>query len=134
MNTDDMTQSLEGVYWQERMAVYPLPLKIQDRIELFKQWLKANPEVWREMELTAVSIDSNGLRVSTQYLIEKQRYEGTYKLNGVPFLDGTGQEHCYGINNTDAAILARYLKSKYPDMDIIIKKSMFDDVEVDFEA
>lgn len=30
MNTDDFTQPLESVMRQERMAVYPLPLKIQD--------------------------------------------------------------------------------------------------------
>lgn len=38
MNTDDFTQPLESVMRQERMAVYPLPLKIQDRAELFAKW------------------------------------------------------------------------------------------------
>ena len=49
--------------------------------------VRENPKALREIELTALAIDARGLRVSTKYLIEKQRYEGTTKLVGVPFVD-----------------------------------------------
>lgn len=80
MDVDDYTQPLESVVRQERMAVYPVPLKLKDRQELFERWCKLNPQALRQIELTALAIDQRGLRVSTKYLIEKQRYEGTCKL------------------------------------------------------
>lgn len=107
MDLDNMAQPLESVIAQEKMAVYPMPLRLQDRAELFKKWCKLNPKTLRSIELTALAIDKRGMRVSTKYLIEKQRYEGSYKLVGVPFVDGNGEEHVYGINNTDTPLLSR---------------------------
>ena len=77
---------------QERQRVYSMPLKVADRRYLFKEWCEKNPKALREIELTALAIDARGLRVSTKYLIEKQRYEGTTKLVGVPFVDDQGNE------------------------------------------
>lgn len=131
MNTDDFTQSLESVIRQERMSVYPLPLKIQDRRELFAKWCELNPKTLRSIELTALAINQRGMRVSTKYLIEKQRYEGAYELAGVPFLDGNGQEHLYAINNTDTPLLSRWLLARHPDLNIETRKSIYDGKEVD---
>lgn len=36
MDVDDYTQPLESVMRQEQLAMYPVPLKLQDRQELFK--------------------------------------------------------------------------------------------------
>jgi hypothetical protein len=66
------------------------------------------------------------LRVSTKYLIEKQRYEGTTKLVGVPFVDDQGNEHTYGINNSDSSLLARWLLERNPKLRIELRTSMFD--------
>lgn len=87
MDTDNYTQPLEAVMREERQRVYSMPLKVEDRRYLFKEWCEKNPKALREIELTALAIDARGLRVSTKYLIEKQRYEGTTKLVGVPFVD-----------------------------------------------
>ena len=126
MNTDDYTQSVEAVIAQERRRVYSMPLKVSDRRYLFKEWCEKNPRALREIELTALAIDARGLRVSTKYLIEKQRYEGHVKLNGVPFYDDQGNEHTYGINNSDSSLLARWLLERNPKLRLEQRTSMFD--------
>ena len=126
MNTDDYTQSVEAVIRQERQRVYSMPLKVSDRRYHFKEWCEHNPKALREIELTALAIDARGLRVSTKYLIERQRYEGRVKLVGVPFFDDSGVEHTYGINNSDSSLLARWLLERNPEMRIELRQSMFD--------
>lgn len=126
MDTDDFTQPLEKVMREERRHVYPVPLKAADRRALFNRWCELNPKALREIELTALAIDARGLRVSTKYLIEKQRYEGRAKLVGVPFFDNSGVEHAYCINNSDSSLLARWLLERNPGMRIELRKSMFD--------
>lgn len=126
MNVDDYTQTVESVAAQEKLSVYPLPLRIQDRAELFKRWCDLNPKTLRSIELTALAIDKRGMRVSTKYLIEKQRYEGSYELTGVPFVDGEGQQHLYAINNTDTPLLSRWLLRRHPDLNIELRKSIYD--------
>lgn len=133
MDTDDFTQPLEKVMRDERRHVYPMPLKAADRRALFNRWCELNPKALREIELTALAINVRGLRVSTKYLIEKQRYEGRVKLVGVPFFDDSGVEHTYGINNSDSSLLARWLLERHPSMRIELRKSMFDK-ESDHEA
>lgn len=73
MDTDNYTQPLESVMREERKP-RSLPLKARDHMELFEEWVRINPDAMREIELTALAIDARGIRVSTKYLIEKQRY------------------------------------------------------------
>ena len=120
MDVDDYTQPLESVMRQERFATCSVPLKLQDRQELFKLWCKLNPRALRQIELTALAIDQRGIRVSAKYLIEKQRYEGAVKLVGVPFVDGNG------INNTDTPLLARWLLKRHPKLNIKLRNSIYD--------
>lgn len=126
MDTDNLTQPLETVMREERKRVYSMPLKVADRRYLFKEWCERNPKALREIELTALAINARGLRVSAKYLIEKQRYEGHAKLNGVPFYDDQGVQHVYGINNSDSSLLARWLLERNPEMRIELRQSMFD--------
>lgn len=126
MDTDNYAQPLEKVMREERQRVYLMPLKVADRRYLFEEWCKKNPKALRKIELTALAIDARGLRVSTKYLIEKQRYEGTVKLVGVPFVDNHGNEHTYGINNSDSSLLARWLLERHTEMRIELRTSMFD--------
>ncbi len=126
MNFDDYTQPLEAVMRQERSRIYSMPLKVADRRYLFSEWCERNPRALREIELTALAIDARGLRVSTKYLVEKQRYEGAAKLVGVPFVDDQGDEHTYGINNSDSPLLARWLLERHPKLNIELRSSMFD--------
>ena len=126
MNIDDFTQPLESVIRQERMEVYPLPLKADDRRELFAKWCERNPKALKQIELTAISIDERGMRVSSKYLVEKQRYEGTCKLVGVPFYDGNGIEHVYSINNTDTALISRWLLERHPKLNIEVRHSIYE--------
>lgn len=133
MDVDDYTRTLSPVMRDERKP-RPLPLRVQDHRELFEEWCAANPEALREIELTALAISAHGKRVSTKYLIEKQRYEGRAKLNPVTFCDMSGREHTYGISNTLTPALARYLLNRHPDMDIVIKSSIFDEKENNHEA
>lgn len=131
MDADDYTKPLEAVMREERQRVYPMPLKVADRRYLFKQWCEKNPKALREIELTALAIDARGLRVSTKYLIEKQRYEGAVKLVGIPFFDDQGAEHTYGINNSDSSLLARWLLERNPRLHIELRTSMFDKEDKD---
>lgn len=133
MDVDDYTRTLDSVMRDERKP-RPLPLRVQDHRELFEEWCAANPGALREIELTALAISAHGKRVSTKYLIEKQRYEGRAKLNPVTFYDSGGREHTYGISNTITPMLARYLLDRHPDMDIVIKSSIFDEKENNHEA
>ena len=49
MDVDDYTQPLESVMRQEQLAMYPVPLKLQDRQELFKLWCELNPRARRRL-------------------------------------------------------------------------------------
>ena len=133
MDTGDYTRPLEAVMRDERKP-RPLPLKARDHLELFEEWMRLNPDAMREIELTALAIDARGLRVSTKYLIEKQRYEGGARLNPVTFYDDQGMPHVYGINNTITPLLARWLLKRHPEMNIYVKHSYFDDLEEEDEA
>lgn len=133
MDTDDYTRPLEAVMRDERKP-RPLPLKARDHLELFEEWMRLNPDAMREIELTALAIDARGLRVSTKYLIEKQRYEGGARLNPVTFYDDQGMPHVYGINNTITPLLARWLLKRHPEMNIWTKHSLFDEMENNHEA
>lgn len=133
MDTDDYTRPLEAVMRDERKP-RPLPLKARDHLELFEEWMRLNPDAMREIELTALAIDARGRRVSTKYLIEKQRYEGGARLNPVTFYDDQGMPHVYGINNTITPLLARWLLKRHPEMNIYVKHSYFDDLEEEDEA
>ena len=128
MDTDNYTQPLESVMREERKP-RSLPLKARDNMELFEEWVRINPDAMREIELTALAIDARGIRVSTNYLIEKQRYEGSAKLNPVTFYDDQGNPHTYGINNTITPLLARWLLERHPEMNIWTKHSLFDEME-----
>lgn len=129
MNVDDYTQPVEAVIAQERAAIYPVPLKAQSYLELFAAWLEANPQAAHEIEAVALGIHARGLKVSTKYLIERQRYEGRTQLVSVPYIDQYGTRHTYSINNTVTPLLARWLLSKHPEIRIDKRKSMFDDIE-----
>lgn len=128
MDVDDYTRPLESVIRDERKA-RPLPLRVQDHRELFDEWCALNPQALREIELTALAISAHGKRVSTKYLIEKQRYEGGAKLNPVTFYDDQGNPHTYGICNTITPLLARWLLERHPEMNIWTKHSLFDEME-----
>lgn len=134
MDGNDYTLPIEAVARAERMATYPVPLKTADRRHLFREWCRLNPEALRQMEIAAVAIDGRGMRVSTKYLIERQRYEGTARLVGVPFYDEQGNEHVYAINNSDTSLLARWLLERHLQMRIETRKSMFDRKDEDDEA
>ena len=125
MDTDNYAQPLEKVMREERRP-RPLPLKARDHMELFEEWVRINPDAMREIELTALAIDARGIRVSTKYLIEKQRYEGGAKLNPVTFYDDQGNPHTYGICNTITPLLARWLLERNPKLRIELRTSMFD--------
>ena len=127
MNTDDYTQTVEAVMAQERAGVFPVPLKAASYVALFAAWVKANPKVMREIEMVALGIDARGLKVSTKYLIERQRYEGRNGIVAVPYVDQHGTEHAYSINNTVTPLLARWLLERHPEMRIELRKSMFDE-------
>lgn len=128
---DDYTRPVEAVVRQERddAMVRSVPLKAADRRWLFERWCELNPQAMAEIEQTACSIDARGKRVSAKYLIEKQRYEGSYKLIGVPFTDQLGEEHVYAINNSDSALISRWLLERHPGMRVEIRHSMFDEEE-----
>ena len=133
MDTDNYAQPLEKVMREERRP-RPLPLKARDHMELFEEWVRINPDAMREIELTALAIDARGIRVSTKYLIEKQRYEDGAKLNPVTFYDDQGNPHTYGICNTITPLLARWLLERHPEMNIWTKHSLFDEMENNHEA
>ena len=133
MDTDNYTQPLKSVRREERKP-RSLPLKARDNMELFEEWVRINQDAMREIELTALATDARGIRVSTKYLIEKQRYEGSAKLNPVTFYDDQGNPHTYGIKNTITPLLARWLLERHPEMNIWTKHSLFDEMENNHEA
>lgn len=127
MDVEDYTQDPRSVAWQERGHVYPRTLRAQDRRMLFERWCRLNPALLGEMEHTALDLARRGKRVSAKYLIEKARYEGACRPVGVPFYDEDGELRKYGVNNSDAPLITRWLLERHPDMDVERRKSMFDD-------
>lgn len=125
---DDLALPVEAVAAAER-AHRPLPLRAADRRELFREWCRLNPGALAEMEAAARAIASRGMRVSAKYLIERQRYEGTAPLTGVPFEGPGGARHTYAVNNSDSSLLARWLRARHPGMRIDLRRSMFDETE-----
>lgn len=105
---------------------YSYPLSVPDRKAMFEQWCDLNPDALREMESAALAINARGQRVSAQYLVERQRYEGTAPLHPVPFTDWYGETHTYAINNSDCALLGRWLVERHPYMKVNLRRSMFD--------
>lgn len=124
MNVDDFTQPLEAVMAQERR--FATPLSAEDRERLFADWREANAGALEEMEDWALAFDMMGRRVSARYLIEKERHEGSCRLVPIPFADQYGKVHTYSINNSDGSLLSRWLLSKFPNMNIETRKSVFD--------
>ena len=55
MDVDDYNQPLESVMRQERLAMYPVPLKLRDRQELFKLWCELNPVSYTHLTLPTTS-------------------------------------------------------------------------------
>lgn len=130
MDFDDYSQPLEAVVREERGKLRPVPLRAQDQVELFEEWVRLNPEAMREMELTALAIDARGVRVSTKYLIEKLRYEGASRLTPVTFYDCQGNKHTYSTCNAFTPIMARWLLARHPGMRVVTARSMFDGMEI----
>ncbi|MCI6547629.1 MAG: hypothetical protein MR415_03155 [Coriobacteriaceae bacterium] len=127
MDADDYTQPPESVAWAERGHVSPRSLRARDRRGLFALWCEANPGVLDEMERMALDLARRGKRVSAKYLIEKERYEGACRPAGVPFFDEEGRLHRYAINNSDAALITRWLLERHPGMDVRPRRLIFDE-------
>lgn len=106
---------------------FSYPLSVPDRRAMFELWCAKNPDALREIENAAIRIAASGRRVSAQYLVERQRYEGTAPLHPVPYEDWYGETHAYAINNSDCALLARWLHKRHPGMKIELRRSMFDE-------
>lgn len=124
----DYIKPVEQVIREER-GFRPWPLRAKDRKALFDKWCILNVPALREIESWAVQMEWRGMLVSTKYLIEKCRYEGMAHLVGVPFTDMNGKQHVYAINNSDSALLARWLKERHPKMRINMRRSMYDEEE-----
>ena len=102
----------------------------RDRMALFDAWREANPDALREMEQLALFIHSQGKQVRGQFLVEHERTLGKARLVGIPYTDGNGVERCYGINNTDVAIISRLLNLRHPELGIPTRKSEYDGLVV----
>ena len=125
IDTDDYTQTVEHVMYEERRYRYPLePNAVR---ELWNVWRSMNRVAMRYIEDQARIIDWQGKRVSAKYLVEKLRYESGIKLNAVSFTDTDGKEHMYGVSNTLTHFIGSWLKSRNPDLNIEVKRSRFDD-------
>lgn len=106
--------------------LYPMPLSPEDQEDLYQQWKTLNPMQVEEIEQAALYINSLGKRVSTKYLVEKQRYESLTPIVGVPFTDIYGNVHEFKINNTHTPLIARDLLEKYPFLNIETRTSGHD--------
>ena len=126
VRVDDYSQDVRTVMASEK-GIYPQQFKASDREHLFQLWIEANPNHIAEIEGWALYIDMMGNRVSTRYLIEKERHEGTCgKATAIPFFDENGKRHQYAINNSDSAVLARWLLRRHPSMNIETRRSLSD--------
>lgn len=105
---------------------YPDELGDGDRERLFELWMATNPDAVDEMVCWAYDINAKGMPVSVQYLFEKERYEGTARLNPVPFTTFCGERREYSINHNDRALFGRWLKSQHPTLRVITRRSKWD--------
>ena len=105
---------------------YPDVLGDGDRERLFEMWMQSNPDAVGEMVAWAYAIDGKGMPVSVQYLFEKERYEGTARLNPVPFTTWGGESREYSINHNDRALFGRWIKEHHPKLRVMTRKSRWD--------
>nr|WP_314785055.1 hypothetical protein [Olsenella uli] len=111
-------------------STHEVPLSAEARLALFGEWQRANPDAMAAMEAYALQLDARGKRVAVQYLIEKLRYESGLVLHPVAFADSHGNEHCYGVNNSDRAIIGRWLLARHPGLHLETRRSAFDGRDV----
>jgi hypothetical protein len=110
----------------EARIAHDVPLDAEARLALFEEWQRANPEAMGILEGYAIDLDARGKRVAVQYLIEKLRYESGLALHPVAFADSHGHEHRYGVNNSDRAIIGRWLLARHPGLRLETRRSAFD--------
>lgn len=108
---------------------HDVPISATSRAVLFAEWCRRNPGPLAEIDHWALELYRHGRVVSTKYLVEKQRYEGVERAEGVPFVDQHGRVHCYAINNNDTPLLARRLLDKYPRMDVRTRRTSYESAE-----
>lgn len=111
------------------MQRHDVPITPTSRAVLFAEWCRRNPGPLAEIERWALELYRRGRVVSAKYLIEKQRYEGHERAEGVPFVDQRGRVHTYAINNNDTPRISRRLLEKYPGMDVRTRRTSYDDGE-----
>lgn len=127
VDIENYAQPLEAVAAAEKGYCMPLPLKVEDRRRLFEKWCELNPKALDFVEMQALDYDVRGARCGTKYIIERLRWDSGITCTGVPFYDNKGGRHVYNVNNNDTPLVARWLLDKYPELDIMTRKSMFDE-------
>ena len=124
MNAEDYTQTLWSVMRAE--SFYPKELKDADLRRLAEEWAAINEPAISEMEGVAMRLHAAGKRLSSKYLIERQRMEGVNPFVPVLYVDEYGEEHRYAMSNSLSPWLARELRRRHPDWKFKTKKSLFD--------
>lgn len=121
----DFTRPLESVIADERRAVYPLPLKAADYVDLFSRWVELNRAQVEIMDAHAIDVCERRGKVGAQYIYEWARCDAGLKFVKVPWFDESGQQHAYSLNNSTAALYGRRLTIKYR-LRVETRRSMFD--------
>lgn len=129
MVAQEMAQAAGRVADAIHAQRHDVPITASARAVLFAEWCRRNPGPLMEMEQWALELYRRGRVVSTKYLVEKQRYEGTERAEGVPFVDQVGRVHVYAINNNDTPLMARRLLEKYPRMDVRTRRTSYESAE-----
>lgn len=111
------------------MPSYPMPLGANARRQLFEMWKRRNPRACALLDEYALGMQEREGRVSVQYVIEKLRHDGGLRLEPVPFQDAYGQVHRYGANNSDRALIGRWLARRHDGMRVMTRRSDFDGVD-----
>lgn len=127
MNTDDYTQTLWSV--MSRESYYPKELGDEDLRRLAEEWADRNEAAIAEMEEVAARLNAAGRRLSSKYLIERQRMEGENPFVPVEYVDEYGERHRYAMSNSLSPWLARELRRRHPDWRFVTRKSLFDEGE-----
>lgn len=99
-----------------------------EEIEIFEEWVDANPYMMGEIERNACIMQERVGMVSAKFLIEHERYLSNLKRKPVKYVGRDGKMHKYALWNAASPLLARWLKSRHPDLKFKTCKSKFDGV------
>lgn len=88
-------------------------------------WKRRNPRACAPLDEYAPRMQEREGRVSVRYVIERLRHDGGPRMDPIPFQDAYGQVHRHRVNDSDRALMGRWLARRHDGMRVMTRRSDF---------